>query len=249
MKSLFWMKQIQGSVRVKINEYVHSWAEFLCVSLRFFSFSIYFPKLIIFTILSLYMACKMWKLLPSLERLVEKFHISAFHVLFSILLDCGAWNYKTKKKVFARNPEKRTQKQAQKDMNKMEWHKMNYLISSAMRKRKRHIFCTSSHHNVPHEKQQRLNRGSEPWNKCPCKSACAIVKYAPRYYTPERTTWRKYLGDCYNCRQYCFGLISAVLMLRWRWSFKKPPRASHKCGNSVLPECSNESTLVSVRNC
>ena len=27
------MKQIQGSVRVKINEYVHAWSEFLFVSL------------------------------------------------------------------------------------------------------------------------------------------------------------------------------------------------------------------------
>ena len=27
------------------------------------------------------------------------------------------------------------------------------------------FFCTSSHHNVPYEKQQELNRGSEPWNR------------------------------------------------------------------------------------
>ena len=61
--------------------------------------------------------------------------------------------------MFASNPEKRTQKQAQKDMNEMEWHEMDYLIFSAMRRRKRHLFCTSSHHNVPYEKQQELNRG------------------------------------------------------------------------------------------
>ena len=24
------------------------------------------------------------------------------------------------------------------------------------------------HTNVPHEKQQELNKGSEPWNECPC---------------------------------------------------------------------------------
>ena len=30
---MFWMKQIQGSVRVKIKEYVHAWSEFLFVSL------------------------------------------------------------------------------------------------------------------------------------------------------------------------------------------------------------------------
>ena len=32
----------------------------------------------------------------------------------------------------------------------MEWHKMDYLIFSAMRMRKCHLFCTSSHHNVPY---------------------------------------------------------------------------------------------------
>ena len=42
-----------------------------------------------------------------------------------------------KKYIFASNPKK----QAQKDMNEM-----------CMRKR--HLFCTSSHHNVLHEKQQ-----------------------------------------------------------------------------------------------
>ena len=47
-----------------------------------------------------------------------------------------------------------------------------------MRMRKRHLFCTGSHHNVPYEKQQQLNKGSEPWNECPCWSACAIAKYA-----------------------------------------------------------------------
>ena len=34
---------------------------------------------------------------------------------------------------------------------------------------------------------------------------------------------QQYIIYIYNCRQYCFGLlglISAVLMLRWRWSFK-----------------------------
>ena len=56
--------------------------------------------------------------------------------------------------IFASNPGKRTQKQAQKDMNEMEWHTMDYLIYSAMRMRKRRLFCTSSHHNVKYEKQQ-----------------------------------------------------------------------------------------------
>ena len=52
-------------------------------------------------------------------------------------------------------------------MNEIEWLKMDYLIFSAIRMRKRHLFCTSSHHNVPYEKQQELNKGSEPWNECP----------------------------------------------------------------------------------
>ena len=107
------MKQIQGSVRVKLmNTFIHGPSFF---AFHFFSFSISFPQLTIFT---MFLRCG--KSLPSFERLVEKFHISAFHVLFSIFLDCGALNYKTKTKIFASNPEKSTQKQARKDMNEME---------------------------------------------------------------------------------------------------------------------------------
>ena len=53
-------------------------------------------------------------------------------------------------------------------MDEMEWHKMDYLIFSAMRMHKRRLFCTSSHHNVPYEKQQQVNKESEPWNECSC---------------------------------------------------------------------------------
>ena len=54
-------------------------------SLHPFSFSISFPKLTIFTILRLYMACKMWKITAltweiSSCRLVEKFHVFAFPI-------------------------------------------------------------------------------------------------------------------------------------------------------------------------
>ena len=73
---------------------------------------------------------------------------------------------------------------------------MDYLIFSAMHMRKSIYVAPVVNPNVPYKKQQELNKGSEPWNKCPCKSACAIVKYALHYYTPERTTWRKYLEDC-----------------------------------------------------
>ena len=68
---------------------------------------------------------------------------------------------KKRKKIFASNLEKRDIKQAQKDMNEIEWHKMDYLIFTAMCMRKLHLFCTSSHHNVPYEKQQELNKGLE----------------------------------------------------------------------------------------
>ena len=52
-------------------------------SFHIFSFSISFPKLTIFIILRLYVACKMWKITAltwqiSSWRLVEKFHITAF---------------------------------------------------------------------------------------------------------------------------------------------------------------------------
>ena len=81
-------------------------------------------------------------------------------------------------------------------MNEIIWHKNGlFFMFSEMHVRKHHLFCPSSHHNVPYEKQQELNKGSEPWNKCPCKGACVIVKYALDWHTPERTTWRKYLED------------------------------------------------------
>ena len=82
---------------------------------------------------------------------------------------------KLKKKCFE-SQKKRTQKQAQKDMNEMEWHKMDSLIFLAMSIRKRHLFCTSSPHNVSYENQQELNKGSEPWNESPCWTACAIIQ-------------------------------------------------------------------------
>ena len=62
-------------------------------------------------------------------------------------------------------------------MNVIEWHKMDYLIFSAMRMRKCHLFCTSSHHNVPYE-QQELSKWSEPWNKFLAR-ACAQLLICP----------------------------------------------------------------------
>ena len=50
-------------------------------------------------------------------------------------------------------------------MNEMEWHKMDNLIFWEMRMRKRHLFFTSSHHNVLYEKQPELSKVSEAWNE------------------------------------------------------------------------------------
>ena len=121
------------------------------------SFSVSFPKLTIFAILCLYLACKMRKITAltwetSSWRLVEKFHISAFP-MYSLYNWIGEHEItKLKKNIFASNPEKRTQKQIQKDMNYMEWHKMDYLIFSAMRMR--HLICT-----IPYENNKDSTRG------------------------------------------------------------------------------------------
>ena len=69
-----------------MNTFMHGPSFF---SFHFLSFSISFPKLTIFTILRLYMACKMWKITEltweiSSWRLVEKFHIPAFPMYYSL---------------------------------------------------------------------------------------------------------------------------------------------------------------------
>ena len=149
-----------------------------------------------FTILRLYMACKMWKITAlswdiSSCRLVEKFHFSAFPTYYSLYICWRAWNYKTQKIYLLR-----IQKKGHKNKHKKTWMKLDYLIFSAMHMRKRHLLCTSSHHNVPYENQLELipwlkkiiwvigvlrrtvvsdwrfsielNKRSEPWNECPC---------------------------------------------------------------------------------
>ena len=89
------------------------------------------------------------------------------HVLFSVW---RAWNYKTEQKNICFESRKKDTKTSTK---RHEWHKdMNdtkwtIWYFSAMCMRKRHLFCTSSHHNAPYGKQQELNKGSEPWNECP----------------------------------------------------------------------------------
>ena len=179
LKSLFWMKQIQGSVRVKIHEYVHAWSEFLIVSLHvIFNF---FPQLnhfYYFTSLHGFQDVEnhCTHLRDTELKTGRKIpFISAFPMCYSLYNWIGDHEITTQKKYICFGSRKRTQKQAQKDMNEMEWDKMDYLIFSAMRIRKRHLFCPICHHKVPYEKQQEVNK---PWKESPCKSACAIVKYA-----------------------------------------------------------------------
>ena len=97
-------------------------------SFHFFSFSISFPILIIFTILRLCLACKMCRKITTdcahfkdielkTGRKIPYFRFP--HVLFSIQLDWRALNYKTKK-IYFLLIQKRSQKQAQKDMIEME---------------------------------------------------------------------------------------------------------------------------------
>ena len=74
-------------------------------SFHFLSFSISFPKLTIFTNFRLYMACKMWKITAltweiSSWRLVEKFHISAFPMYYSLNKRIGEHEITKVKKIY-----------------------------------------------------------------------------------------------------------------------------------------------------
>ena len=100
---------------------------------HFLSFSIYFPKLTILTIIHVYTACKMWKITAltweiSSWRLVEKFHIFAFtmYYLFSIQLDWRAWNCKTKEKCLLRIQKKRHKNKHNK--KGMKWNDTKWTI-------------------------------------------------------------------------------------------------------------------------
>ena len=138
-------------------------------SFHFLSLSISFPKLIFFTMLRLYMACKMWKISAltweiSSWRLVEKFHIFAFPMCCSLYIWIGEHEVTKLKFIYLL----RIQKKGHKNKHQKTWMKLDYLIFSPMRMRKRHRFCASRHHNVLYENQQELNKGSEPWNGCLC---------------------------------------------------------------------------------
>lgn len=72
------------------------------------------------------------------------------------------------------------------------WIAFQYLLcGQQMHMRTFYIYLELMHQQVPYESQHDLNSGSEPWSACFCKSADAIVKYAPCQDGLERTTWRK----------------------------------------------------------
>ena len=97
-------------------------------SFHFLSLSISFPKLTTFTILRVYMACKIWKITAltseiSSCRLVEKFHVSAFPMYYSPYNWIGEHEITKLYKLLLNvcfESRKKDKKQAQKDMNEME---------------------------------------------------------------------------------------------------------------------------------
>ena len=119
------MKQIQGSVRVKIKEYVQAWSEFLFVSLLVtFNF---FPQITIFTIFtSLHALQDVENNCAHLRDIEWKTSRKIPYLRFPMYYSLHNWigeHEITKLKnrvIFASNPEKRRQKQAQKNMNEME---------------------------------------------------------------------------------------------------------------------------------
>ena len=113
------MKPIQGRVRVKIKEHVHAWSEFLFVSLLvIFNF---FPQLnhfYYFTSLHGFQDVEnhCTHLRDTELKTGGKIpFISAFPMRYSLYNWIGEQEIsKPKKKIFASNQERRTQKQAQK---------------------------------------------------------------------------------------------------------------------------------------
>ena len=142
-----------------MNTFMHgpSFLSFLVLS-----FSISFPKLTIFTILRLYMACKMWKITAltweiSSWRLVEKFHISAFHMYYSLYNRIGEHEItKLKKKIFGSNTETCTKRH--------EWNGTTILYFHQ-------CACVNAIYFAPvvtTAHRMKNNMRSEPWNDCPC---------------------------------------------------------------------------------
>ena len=124
MKSLFWMKQIQGSVRVKIKVYVHAWSEFLFISrLVIFNF---FPQINHFYCFTSVhglqdgeITALTWEI--SSWRLVDKFYIFAFPMYYSLYNWIGEHEItKLQKKYLLR-----IQRKGHKNKHKKTWMKWN----------------------------------------------------------------------------------------------------------------------------
>ena len=108
------MKQIQGSVRVKINEYVHAWSEFLFVSLLVI-FNNFFPQINYFYYFTsphgLQDVENHCAHLRDIElKTGKKITNLRFPTCYSLYNWNGQHEITELKKIFASNPEKRTQK-------------------------------------------------------------------------------------------------------------------------------------------
>ena len=117
------MKQIQGSVMVKINEYVHTWSEFLFVSLLFiFNFFPQINHFYYFTSLhGLQDVENHCAHLRDIElKTGRKFHISAFSMYYSLYC-IGEHEITKLKKISASNSEKKDTKTSTK---RHEWNRM-----------------------------------------------------------------------------------------------------------------------------
>ena len=107
------MKQIQGTVRVKINEYAHAWSEFLFVSLLvIFNFFLQINHFYYFTSLhSLQDVENHCAHLRDIElKTGRKFRISSFPMYYSLYNWIGEHEITKLKEIFTSDPEKKDTK-------------------------------------------------------------------------------------------------------------------------------------------
>ena len=155
------MKQIRGSVRVKIKAYVMHGPSFF--SFHFSSFSISFPRLTIFTILRLNMVCEISSCSRNSISPLSPYNWIGEHEIA-----------KLKKKYLLR-----TQKKGHKNKHKKTWMKCNdrkwtiwYLQQCA---------CVNAIYFAPvvtRTYRMKSKQGVWALSECPCLSACSFVKYA-----------------------------------------------------------------------
>ena len=113
------MKQIHGSVRVKINEYAHAWSEFLFVSLLvIFNFIPQINHFYYFT--SLHSLQDVENHCAHLRDIKLKTGRKILYLRIPHILGLESMKKQNYKKYVCFESRKRTLKQAQKDMNEME---------------------------------------------------------------------------------------------------------------------------------